>query len=135
MNKRLEKKIISHAISMKKKAYAPYSKFRVGAAILGKSLKIYGGCNIENSSFGLTICAERVSIGTALSCGERKLKGIAIATDSLDFVPPCGACRQVLSEFCDKKFDVILVNKNGMIKEMSIGEIFPFAFQLRNRNE
>jgi cytidine deaminase len=91
--------LIARAINARSKAYAPYSKFAVGAAIKCKSGAIFGGANIENRSFGLTICAERVAIGTAVAAGERDFVAIAVTADSDEPIVPCGACRQFLAEF------------------------------------
>ena len=91
--------LIARAINARSKAYAPYSKFTVGAAIKCKSGAIFGGANIENRSFGLTICAERVAIGTAVAAGERDFVAIAVTADSDEPIVPCGACRQFLAEF------------------------------------
>jgi homotetrameric cytidine deaminase len=91
--------LITRAINARSKAYAPYSKFAVGAAIKCKSGAIFGGANIENRSFGLTICAERVAIGTAVAAGERDFVAIAVTADSDEPIVPCGACRQFLAEF------------------------------------
>lgn len=121
--------LINKAKEAKKYAYDPYSKFEVGAALETESGKIYTGCNVENSSFGLSMCAERVAIFKAVSDGETKFKRIAIVADTKDPVSPCGACRQVMSEFGD--FEVILSNENGRIEKTTVHELLPGAFDLR----
>jgi len=118
--------LINEAILAKEESYSPYSKFRVGAALLGASGKIYRGCNVENASFGATICAERTAMVKAVSEGERKFRAIAVVSDSPDYTPPCGICRQFLSEFgIDMK--VILPGKEK-IKIMELSELLPEAF-------
>ena len=102
----------------------------MGACVLTKSGRIFCGANIENSSYSLTICAERVAVFKAVYEGEKEFKAIAIATDSENFVYPCGACRQVISEFVSD-MDVFLVNKRGEVKQVSFDKIFPEAFHLR----
>ncbi|MGK9368976.1 cytidine deaminase [Melioribacter sp. Ez-97] len=129
MNK---EQLISKAVEAAKKAYAPYSNFHVGAALITKSGKIYQGANIENSSYGLTICAERTAAFSAILEGEKEFDAIAIVSDSDDFTPPCGACRQVLSELCGKDLLVIMNNKKGEIKEMTVEELLPFSFDKEN---
>ena len=91
--------LVSCAIDVRRHAYVPYSKFAVGAALLGASGRIYVGCNVENLSFGLTLCAERSALATAIGSGEREFTWLAVVSDSLHPVSPCGACRQVLAEF------------------------------------
>lgn len=91
--------LIAEAKAVRLRAYAPYSRFPVGAAILGKSGRIFTGCNVENLSFGLTICAERGAVSAALAAGERDFVAMAVVADSREPVTPCGACRQVLAEF------------------------------------
>jgi cytidine deaminase len=120
------KKLILEAEEAKKYSYSPYSKFRVGAALLTKNNKIYRGCNIENSSYSLTICAERTAIFKAISEGESKFKAIAISTDGELLCPPCGACRQVLFELAGK-IDVILANRNKS-KIFKLKDLFPQPF-------
>jgi cytidine deaminase len=115
------------AIEAKSKALPPYSKFHVGAALLTKDNKIYLGGNIESSSYGLTICAERTAVFKAISEGERNFKAIAIASDADDFCPPCGACRQVLSDLCGN-IDVIMINSKKELKTMKLSELLPFPF-------
>jgi len=120
--------LIKMAIEARSHAYSPYSNIKVGAALLTKSDRIFTGCNIENSSFGLTICAERVAIFKALSEGETEFTTMVIAAD--DFLTPCGACRQVMWEF-SRELKIILVNKRGETRETSIKELLPQAFELQ----
>jgi cytidine deaminase len=93
--------LIESATKAREQAYAPYSKFAVGAALLTKSGRVFMGCNVENLSFGLTICAERAAVFAAVAAGEKEFAAIAVVADSLTPVTPCGACRQVLAEFAD----------------------------------
>ena len=124
------KELLERAKDEKKKAYAPYSKFKVGACVLTDNEKIYTGCNFENSSFGLTICAERNAIGSAVADGERKIKAVAIYSPNTKPCYPCGACRQVMSEFVsDNGLDVITETENG-IDIKNFNEIFPEGFRL-----
>jgi cytidine deaminase len=115
------------ALEARKSAHSPYSKFRVGAALLDAEDRIHTGCNIENATYGLTICAERVAIFKAMSMGIRKFQRIAVATDAAEFTPPCGACRQILFEFCGD-IEVVLVAGDGRTKVTSVGELFPSPF-------
>jgi len=118
---------IKAALEAGNSAIAPYSNFKVGAALATSDEKIYTGCNIESSSFGLTICAERVAIFKALSEGERNFKSIVIVSSAEEFCPPCGACRQVLSDF-SSKLEVILYQNNDSLKTFSLAELLPEAF-------
>jgi len=111
-------------------AYAPYSNFLVGAAVIADDGKIYTGCNIENSSYGLSNCAERTAIFKAISEGAKKIKAIAVIGNTLQPISPCGACRQVLLEFADTNILVILANTEGEIKEFSLEELLPYSFQI-----
>jgi len=122
------KKIKEEAIKMLEYSYSPFSKFAVGAAILTKSGKIYTGANIENSSYGLTICAERVACVKAVSEGELEFEAIAVATRSDELASPCGACRQFLWEFGD--MDVILINLQGKEVQYKLSELLPHGFRL-----
>ncbi|ABQ46110.1 cytidine deaminase [Thermotoga petrophila RKU-1] len=122
-------KLVKMALEARKKAYAKYSGFRVGAALLAKSGKIYTGVNVENSSYGLTICAERVAVFKAVSEGEREFVAIAIASDSSDKTAPCGACRQVLYEFSDD-LDVIMADRDGNFEVMKLKDLLPRGFKL-----
>jgi cytidine deaminase len=115
------------AIEAKKNALPTYSNFHVGSALITEDGKIYSGCNIESSSYSLTICAERTAIFKAVSEGERKFKAIAIAGDTDDYISPCGACRQVISDLCGE-IDIIMVNGKGDYKVNKTSEMLPFAF-------
>jgi cytidine deaminase len=111
------------------KAYAPYSHFKVGAALLGNSGNIYTGCNVENVSFGLTICAERSAVAQAVSSGEREFSAVAVFTDASQPTPPCGACRQVLAEFSDD-MTIIMETAQGKREVLTLRELLPHRFQL-----
>ena len=126
--------LIEKAIEAKENAYVPYSNFRVGAALLTKSGKIYTGCNIENVSYGATNCAERTAVFKAVSEGEKEFQAIAINGDNGDYLPPCGICRQVLSEFADDSLKVILANSAEDYKVIALGELLPGAFSSKNLN-
>lgn len=120
------KELIEMAIAARQNAYIPYSHFAVGAAVLAESGKVYTGCNIENSSYGLTCCAERNAIFAAVCAGERKFKMLAVAADSPTPVAPCGACRQVMAEFNVPL--VIMGNLKGSTKTMTAEELLPYSF-------
>ncbi|MFA3781956.1 cytidine deaminase [Melioribacteraceae bacterium 4301-Me] len=122
------KKLAEEAIKAKSKGLPKYSNFHVGAALLTKDGKIFHGANIENSSYGLTICAERTAAFSAIIEGEREFSAIAIASDAKDFLPPCGACRQVLLELCGKELEVVMINHNQKIKKIKLSELIPFSF-------
>lgn len=122
--------LIEAARQAREYAYAPYSHFAVGAAVLGASGRIYSGCNIENASYGLTNCAERTAIFKAVSEGEKRLSVLAVVADTLRPVAPCGACRQVMAEFDVQK--VILCNMSGERLEMTLNELLPAAFNQNN---
>ncbi len=122
------KELAQKAVEAKAKALPIYSNFHVGAALLTEDGKLYQGANIESSSYGLTICAERTALFTALLEGERKFKAVAIASDADEYCPPCGACRQVLLDFCGRDLNVIMINQKNEIKEFKLGELIPFSF-------
>lgn len=123
------KSLIKEAIEAKEMAYAPYSHFRVGAALLTKSGTVYRGCNIENVAFTPTNCAERTAFFKAVSEGEHEFEAIAVTGDADDFLFPCGVCRQVMVEFCDlNEFKVIVANTEEDYKIFSLGELMPGAF-------
>ena len=110
-------------------SYAPYSGFRVGAAVLAASGKVYTGCNVENGSYGLSICAERVAVFNAISAGEKKLEAIAIISSGKERVTPCGACRQVMAEF-NPQLQLILADAKGDYEEFTLPELLPEMFSL-----
>ncbi|MBB6452248.1 cytidine deaminase [Salirhabdus euzebyi] len=120
--------LLSHAKDAWNNAYVPYSKFRVGAAVLTKSGKVYKGCNIENAAYPVTCCAERVAIFKAISEGEKEFQHIAVVADTERPVPPCGSCRQVLSEFCEPTMEIQIANLKGDTKTMTMEELLPFSF-------
>ncbi|MFL6450423.1 MAG: cytidine deaminase [Bryobacteraceae bacterium] len=122
-----ENDLIQAATEARSYAHAPYSGFKVGAAIQDEFERVFTGCNIENASFGLTMCAERVALFKAISEGAGKLKTIVVATDSDSLTPPCGACRQILWEFCGNA-ELILTNLAGARLTMRLGELLPRPF-------
>lgn len=122
--------LIRAADAAREFAYVPYSGFRVGAALLCTDGTVYTGCNIENSAYGPTNCAERTAIFKAVSEGHRSFEAIAIISDSETFTAPCGVCRQVMAEFCSPEFQIYMCDKNGAYEETSLGELLPHAFSL-----
>ena len=126
-------KLIEMAIEARKSAYAPYSGYRVGAALLGKSGKVYLGCNIENASYTPTVCGERVAVFKAVSEGEREFEAIAVCGGNKEEIegsfPPCGVCRQVLREFCNpEEVKVYLIGEKGTYKALTLAELLPYGF-------
>jgi len=119
--------LVDEAIKAKVNAVAVYSNFHVGAALLTDKNKIYSGCNIESSSYSLTICAERTAIFKAVSEGQRNFKAIAVCGDTEDFISPCGSCRQVISDLCGN-IDVVMINSRGEYIIKKTSELLPFAF-------
>jgi len=128
MSKQQKIKLLEAAKKASRFAYAPYSRFRVGAAVLTKSGKIFTGCNVENASYGLTVCAERIAIFKAIAEAERYFDAIAIYTNTKDFTLPCGACLQVLAEFSEN-LRVIIINRYRKIKEYRLSELMPYPFK------
>ena len=127
----LDKELLQLAIQARENSYSPYSGFRVGAALLGQSGKVYGGCNVENAAYSPTNCAERTAVFKAVSEGEREFSAIAIVGgkgDTLaDLCAPCGVCRQVLAEFCDGDFRVVLGTPEN-IRVFTLAELLPLSF-------
>jgi cytidine deaminase len=119
--------LISAAKDARLNAHAPYSNFRVGAALRATSGRIFGGCNVENATYGLTVCAERVAIFKAISEGERGFDAISIVTDTDALTPPCGACRQLIWEFCGD-VPVILCNLKGKTETIPMRNLLPKPF-------
>jgi len=123
----MREKLVKHAVEVQKNAYAPYSKFFVGAAVLAENGEIYTGVNVENAAYPSTICAERSAIVQAVSAGQRKLLGLAVVTRNA--VSPCGGCRQVMREFGDDSMPIFLANEAGeIIDETDLGELLPRSF-------
>lgn len=130
------KELMKMAIEARQNAYAPYSRFAVGAALLAESGRVYTGCNIENASYGLTCCAERNAIFAAVGAGERRFKMLAVAADSPEPVAPCGACRQVIAEFGIPL--VVMGNLKEATKTMTAEELLPYGFgqdSMNNKGE
>lgn len=127
--------LINKAIEARKQAYAPYSKFQVGAAVLTKSDQVYLGCNIENASYGLGNCAERTALFKAISEGEKDIAALAVVGDTDGPISPCGACRQVIAEFCEKDTPIILANLKGDFTVTSISELLPGSFSSKDLNQ
>lgn len=123
------KELLQIAVKAKENSYSPYSKFRVGAALLCKDEKVYSGANVENASFGATVCAERIAVFKAITEGEKDFEKIAISVDSENLGYPCGMCLQVMTEFCDDNFKVIISNRQGEYKEVKLKELLPNAFR------
>ena len=127
--------LMEAAVAARQYAYSPYSGYRVGAALLGRSGRIYTGCNVENAGYTPTNCAERTAVFKAVSEGEREFTAIAVVGGSGDSIDPacapCGVCRQVLAEFCDPTMPVILGEPNSL-RVMTLEELLPFAFTSKN---
>jgi len=115
------------ALAVRENAHAPFSKFKVGAAVEDDTGRIHTGCNVENATYGLTVCAERIAIFKAISEGARKFRRVAVAADTDVLTPPCGACRQILWEFCGD-VEITLVNLRGQIETWSLKALFPKPF-------
>lgn len=133
----MEKKLIEEAIKARENAYTPYSNFKVGAALLAKSGRIYRGCNIENAGYTPSNCAERTAFFKAVSEGEREFEAIAIVAGpeggELTFTAPCGVCRQVMMEFCDyETFRIIIGTAADEYREFTLKEILPYGFGPNN---
>jgi cytidine deaminase len=125
MTKKIRLELIRRAAMAKEQAYAPYSNFRVGAALMTDDGTIFEGCNVENSSYGLTICAERNAVFQAALQGKRKIIAVAVASDDEGFITPCGACRQVLAEFTNGTAEVILTTPDGRYRSVPLSKLFP----------
>jgi cytidine deaminase len=123
--------LIFAAKQARENAHAPYSNFRVGAALRATSGRIFGGCNVENATYGLTVCAERIAIFKAISEGERCFDAISVVTDTDVLTPPCGACRQLIWEFCGD-VPVILANLKGKTEIIQMKDLFPKPFDSSN---
>jgi cytidine deaminase len=121
--------LLAAAIAAREHAFAPFSGFRVGAALEDADGRVHTGCNVENATYGLTVCAERVAVFKAISEGVRKFRRIAVAADTDLLTPPCGACRQILWEFCGD-VEIVLVNPRGKIETYHLKDLFPKPFDV-----
>lgn len=130
MTKPTNEELIEKAYAAMKYAYAPYSKFCVGSAVMAEDYSVYTGCNVENASYGATICAERTAVSKAISEGHRKILKIAIVSGTRAYTYPCGICRQVLSEFMDEDGIVLLADNKKGICEYTLNELLPHHFEL-----
>ncbi|OQM44905.1 cytidine deaminase [Anoxybacillus sp. UARK-01] len=127
--------LITEAKKAREYAYVPYSKFKVGAALLTKNGKVYRGCNIENAAYSVCNCAERTALFKAYSEGDTDYAALAVIADSSRPVPPCGACRQVIAELCPPDMKIILTNLKGDIRELTVKELLPGAFSAEDLHE
>ncbi|MBO8168835.1 MAG: cytidine deaminase [Thermoanaerobacteraceae bacterium] len=125
-----DSQLVQEAMKAKEYAYVPYSHFPVGAALLTRSGRVFTGCNVENASYRLTICAEQTAVSKAVSAGEREFAAIAVVCDTDDYCSPCGACRQLIAEF-GLNTRVIMANKAGDYRVRTIRELLPGSFTLK----
>lgn len=125
--------VLEAALAVRRHAYAPYSHFAVGAAVQGESGAVFSGCNVENASYGLTVCAERSALFQAVAAGERRFRWLVVVADTPKPVPPCGACRQVMAEFSIGS--VVLANLAGDVAVYTQEELLPFAFRGDKKND
>ncbi|MDY6305426.1 MAG: cytidine deaminase [Lachnospiraceae bacterium] len=133
MTEETRHELVKKAMDMRKFSYTPYSHYRVGAALLTKNGKIYGGCNIENAAYTPANCGERTAFFKAISEGEKEFEAIAIVggpeSGVVDYCPPCGVCRQVMMEFCDPEtFEIILAKNRDHVKTFTLKELLPLGF-------
>ena len=125
--------LLAAARAVRGRAHAPYSRFRVGAAVRDERGRVHAGCNVENASFGLTVCAERNAAAAAVAAGARRLLAVAVVSSARPPAAPCGACRQVLAELADDGTPVLLAGPRGPATETTVGALLPRAFRLRKR--
>lgn len=125
-------KLLDAALEARKHAYAPYSNFTVGASVLTENGEVFTGCNIENVSYGATVCAERVAIFKAISAGHKSIKALAVVADHPEPISPCGICRQAMSEF-GSDADVLMANTKGHTRTTNMKELLPITFELLKR--
>ncbi|WP_159566111.1 cytidine deaminase [Budvicia diplopodorum] len=123
-----DNELIEQAKKARQSSYSPYSNFAVGAALLSDDGQVFLGCNVENASYGLTNCAERTAIFKAVSEGKHQFKKLVIIGDTVGPISPCGACRQVINEFCAPDMPILMVNLKGDVVQTSIGELLPYSF-------
>jgi cytidine deaminase len=120
--------LLTAARAVRRRAHAPYSRFQVGAAVLDERGRIHVGCNVENASFGLTVCAERNAVAAAVAMGARRIRAVAVVTSARPPASPCGACRQVLAELGDARTRVLLAGPAGQAEQVALGTLLPRAF-------
>ena len=125
-----DQELIDAATAVRENAYAPFSNFRVGAALETDDGEIIDGCNVESASYGLTVCAERVAIWKAISQGKRKIKHIAVVADTEELTPPCGVCRQIIWEFCGD-IPVVIANLTAVTTTLAMKDLLPLPFDKR----
>jgi cytidine deaminase len=123
--------LIDAARAVRQRAHAPYSKFTVGAAVLDERGRVHIGCNVENASYGLTVCAERNAIAAAVAAGARRIRAVAVATGARPPAPPCGACRQVIAELGAADTELLLAGPSGAGELTTLGALLPRVFSLR----
>ena len=126
-----EEDLIQMAREAREHAHAPYSNFHVGAALVASDGRVFTGCNVENSTYGLSMCAERVAIFKAVSEGEREIAKVVVITDHDEIAPPCGCCRQMIWEFSGNNTEVVLANLAGDVRRYRIQDLLPEAFDSR----
>lgn len=122
--------LIAHAARARESAYAPYSKYKVGAAVVTEDERVFFGCNVENASYGLSLCAERTAIASAVTAGAKRIKAVVVVTEADPPGTPCGACRQWLAEFGDDSMEVITSTPEGKYRCFTLGQLLPEAFRL-----
>lgn len=130
-DKKIKDALFAAASEVREKAYAPYSEYHVGAALITSDGKIFKGCNVENASYGLTICAERNAIAAAIADGAKDFAGMLVLTKDENPGSPCGACRQVIGEFFNENAPVFLANPKGIKKALKVSELLPYPFKLK----
>ena len=128
-----KKDLLAAARKARSRAYAPYSEFPVGAAVVGANGRIYTGCNVENASLGLTCCAERSAIFAMVAAGEREVLEVLVVGDTAEALPPCGACRQVLAEFARPSAVVHMCDRTGAGRSVTVAELLPHVFRLKKK--
>ena len=122
--------LLQAARAARERSYSPYSEFAVGAAVLTDDGTIFAGCNLENRCYGLALCAERGAFAAAIAAGHRRFSAVAVVADASPPASPCGMCRETMAEFCGPDLPVLLFNLNGARREIKLGELFPFPFEL-----